>query len=45
VNWLIGVMMLLPQLGANFTAICFPWDQLAVLAITVGNEHYSHMCR
>ncbi|MEJ2710084.1 MAG: cytochrome b N-terminal domain-containing protein [Anaerolineales bacterium] len=35
-NWLVGVLMLLLVLGANFTGYLLPWDQLAYWAITVG---------
>jgi len=37
-NWLIGVVMLLLVLGANFTGYLLPWDQLAYWAITVGTS-------
>jgi menaquinol-cytochrome c reductase cytochrome b subunit len=35
-NWIVGVLMLLLVLGANFTGYLLPWDQLAFWAITVG---------
>ena len=37
-NWIIGVVMLLLVLGANFTGYLLPWDQLAFWAITVGTS-------
>jgi quinol-cytochrome oxidoreductase complex cytochrome b subunit len=35
-NWIVGLLMLLLVLGANFTGYLLPWDQLAYWAITVG---------
>jgi quinol-cytochrome oxidoreductase complex cytochrome b subunit len=35
-NWIVGMVMLLLVLGANFTGYLLPWDQLAYWAITVG---------
>jgi quinol-cytochrome oxidoreductase complex cytochrome b subunit len=35
-NWIVGVLMLLLVLGANFTGYLLPWDQLAYWAVTVG---------
>jgi quinol-cytochrome oxidoreductase complex cytochrome b subunit len=37
-NWIVGVVMLLLVLGANFTGYLLPWDQLAYWAITVGTS-------
>lgn len=37
-NWIIGILMLLLILGANFTGYLLPWDQLAFWAITVGTS-------
>ncbi|MGB9641312.1 MAG: cytochrome b N-terminal domain-containing protein, partial [Anaerolineales bacterium] len=37
-NWIVGILMLLFVLGANFTGYLLPWDQLAFWAITVGTS-------
>ncbi len=37
-NWIVGVVMLLLLLAANFTGYLLPWDQLAFWAITVGTS-------
>jgi quinol-cytochrome oxidoreductase complex cytochrome b subunit len=37
-NWILGILMLLLVLGANFTGYLLPWDQLAFWAITVGTS-------
>lgn len=37
-NWIVGLVMLLLVLGANFTGYLLPWDQLAYWAITVGTS-------
>ncbi|MGB9521329.1 MAG: cytochrome b N-terminal domain-containing protein [Anaerolineales bacterium] len=37
-NWIVGILMLLLVLGANFTGYLLPWDQLAFWAITVGTS-------
>jgi quinol-cytochrome oxidoreductase complex cytochrome b subunit len=42
-NWLIGVVMLLLVLGANFTGYLLPWNQLAYWAITVGTSIISYV--
>jgi len=42
-NWLIGIVMLLLVLGANFTGYLLPWDQLAYWAITVGTSIISYV--
>ncbi len=35
-NWVLGLMLLLLTVAANFTGYLLPWDQLAYWAITVG---------
>jgi quinol-cytochrome oxidoreductase complex cytochrome b subunit len=35
-NWVLGIILLLLTVGANFTGYLLPWDQLAYWAITVG---------
>lgn len=35
-NWVLGVVLLLLTVGANFTGYLLPWDQLAYWAVTVG---------
>ena len=35
-NWILGIVLLLLTVGANFTGYLLPWDQLAYWAITVG---------
>jgi quinol-cytochrome oxidoreductase complex cytochrome b subunit len=42
-NWIVGVLMLLLVLGANFTGYLLPWDQLAYWAITVGTSILSYI--
>ncbi len=42
-NWLIGLVMLLLVLAANFTGYLLPWDQLAYWAITVGTSLLSYI--
>lgn len=42
-NWIIGVVMLILILGANFTGYLLPWDQLAFWAITVGTSIISYV--
>lgn len=37
-NWVIGVILLLLVVGANFTGYLLPWDQLAYWAVTVGTS-------
>jgi len=37
-NWVIGMMLLLLVVAANFTGYLLPWDQLAYWAITVGTS-------
>jgi quinol-cytochrome oxidoreductase complex cytochrome b subunit len=34
-NWVMGVVLLLLTVGANFTGYLLPWDQLAYWAVTV----------
>jgi quinol-cytochrome oxidoreductase complex cytochrome b subunit len=43
VNWMVGALMLLLVLGANFTGYLLPWDQLAYWAITVGTSLLSYV--
>ena len=43
VNWIVGVLMLLLVLGANFTGYLLPWDQLAYWAVTVGTSILSYI--
>ena len=43
VNWMVGALMLLLVLGANFTGYLLPWDQLAFWAITVGTSLLSYI--
>lgn len=35
-NWILGLLLLLLTVGANFTGYLLPWDQLAYWAVTVG---------
>ena len=35
-NWILGVVLLLLVVAANFTGYLLPWDQLAYWAVTVG---------
>jgi len=35
-NWILGLILLLLTVAANFTGYLLPWDQLAYWAITVG---------
>src|ERR1700693_5947360 len=37
-NWAVGVIMLVLTLLLSFTGYLLPWDQLAILAITVGSS-------
>ncbi|MBZ0302996.1 MAG: cytochrome b N-terminal domain-containing protein [Anaerolineae bacterium] len=37
-NWVLGVLLLLLVVGANFTGYLLPWDQLAYWAVTVGSS-------
>ena len=37
-NWLMGVVLLLLIVAANFTGYLLPWDQLAYWAVTVGTS-------
>lgn len=37
-NWVMGVILLLLIVAANFTGYLLPWDQLAYWAITVGTS-------
>lgn len=37
-NWVMGVILLLLIIAANFTGYLLPWDQLAYWAVTVGTS-------
>ena len=37
-NWVIGVILLTLTIGLSFTGYLLPWDQLALLAVTVGTN-------
>ena len=37
-NWVLGVVLLLLVVVANFTGYLLPWDQLAYWAVTVGSS-------
>ncbi len=37
-NWVMGMVLLLLVVGANFTGYLLPWDQLAYWAVTVGSS-------
>ncbi|MCC6905079.1 MAG: cytochrome b N-terminal domain-containing protein [Anaerolineae bacterium] len=37
-NWVLGIILLLLVVGANFTGYLLPWDQLAYWAVTVGSS-------
>lgn len=42
-NWVLGVVLLLLVVGANFTGYLLPWDQLAYWAVTVGSSLLSYI--
>jgi len=42
-NWIIGVVMMLLVVAANFTGYLLPWDQLAYWGITVGSSIISYV--
>ncbi|MBZ0283845.1 MAG: cytochrome b N-terminal domain-containing protein [Anaerolineae bacterium] len=42
-NWILGVILLLLVVGANFTGYLLPWDQLAYWAVTVGSSLLSYI--
>mgnify|MGYP002713145471 CR=1 FL=1 len=42
-NWVMGVVLLLLVIGANFTGYLLPWDQLAYWAVTVGASLLSYI--
>ncbi len=42
-NWILGIVLLLLTVGANFTGYLLPWDQLAYWAITVGTGLIEYM--
>lgn len=37
-NWVLGIILLLLVVAANFTGYLLPWDQLAYWAVTVGTS-------
>ncbi len=37
-NWVLGIVLLLLVVAANFTGYLLPWDQLAYWAVTVGTS-------
>jgi quinol-cytochrome oxidoreductase complex cytochrome b subunit len=42
-NWVLGVVLLLLVVVANFTGYLLPWDQLAYWAVTVGASLLSYI--
>lgn len=42
-NWVLGVVLLLLVVLANFTGYLLPWDQLAYWAVTVGSSLLSYI--
>ncbi len=42
-NWVLGVILLLLVVAANFTGYLLPWDQLAYWAVTVGTSLLSYI--
>lgn len=42
-NWVLGVLLLLLVVVANFTGYLLPWDQLAYWAVTVGASLLSYI--
>ncbi|NPA93642.1 MAG: cytochrome bc complex cytochrome b subunit [Chloroflexi bacterium] len=42
-NWVVGILLFLLVVGANFTGYLLPWDQLAYWAITVGTGIISYV--
>ncbi len=42
-NWVLGVILLLLVIAANFTGYLLPWDQLAYWAVTVGVSLLSYV--
>jgi quinol-cytochrome oxidoreductase complex cytochrome b subunit len=42
-NWILGIVLLLLVIGANFTGYLLPWDQLAYWAVTVGSSLLSYI--
>lgn len=42
-NWLIGIVLLLLALFANFTGYLLPWDQLAYWAVTIFTAMLSYI--
>ncbi len=42
-NWVLGIILLLLLVAANFTGYLLPWDQLAYWAVTVGSSLLSYV--
>lgn len=42
-NWVMGIVLLLLIVTANFTGYLLPWDQLAYWAITVGTSIFQYI--
>jgi quinol-cytochrome oxidoreductase complex cytochrome b subunit len=42
-NWILGIILLLLVVAANFTGYLLPWDQLAYWAVTVGASLMSYI--
>ena len=42
-NWVLGIVLLLLVVGANFTGYLLPWDQLAYWAVTVGTSLFDYI--
>ncbi len=42
-NWVLGIILFLLVVGANFTGYLLPWDQLAYWAVTVGSSLMSYI--
>jgi quinol-cytochrome oxidoreductase complex cytochrome b subunit len=42
-NWVLGLVLLLLIVAANFTGYLLPWDQLAYWAVTVGTNLLSYV--
>ncbi len=42
-NWVMGIILLLLAVAANFTGYLLPWDQLAYWAVTVGSSLLSYV--
>ncbi len=42
-NWVLGIVLFLLVVAANFTGYLLPWDQLAYWAVTVGSSLLSYV--